>query len=787
MNEHDHVAADDHRTVHTSDPADTLPRCPTCGLQVPGLSSCPNDGTNLFVNPLNQSSLGGRYEFLEPIGQGGMSVIFKARQPLLKRIVAIKLMQSHLDANPQTKMRFEKEGEALSSLSHPNIVAVFDCGFAEQARPFLVMAYVEGRSLSRVLKEEGELALPRALNIFSQICAGLEHAHKRGVLHRDLKPSNIMITGEGAEEKAIIVDFGVAKILDDTTEGREHLTATGETLGSPPYMSPEQCQGIRVDERSDIYSLGCLMYECITGELPLLGRNALETMHKQINEEPAPIRTIIGPVGLKPHVQAVLDKTLAKQPFTRYRNAGDILFDVELLRSAVDRGTVPKLSALKAASGQRLSTPMLAISIAAALAIGNLSFWVLWKDPFSSKVPSVQAEVAGDDGVSGLLSRQPEVAEVVATSVGAAGLGALASLQNLHRLTLKEVNSDDRSLVALAKLSHVEELSITDQRITDRALSFVAKMPALKKLTLEAEHITERGLNALSESGVEELVLHNANVSSAGFGKLATLPHLVQLSVQATSVHEIGDEAVDVITKSLPALTTLKLESTQISNAVLKKLERLKQLRRLSLSFSKGLSDEGMPAVARLSHLQSLNLSGVDVTDDGLQVLSQMVGLQELYLWRARISDKAAASISKMKDLKVLHLSNTEITDQGLALIARMRSLRDLKLKETKITDRGLAHLKESPRLSKLSLQKVSLTDKGVATIGELANLEDLDLSETIVSDKGLQALGQMTKLRHLYLKDCTHITAVGVSGLQQSIPSCVIDPKHTMPSSALQ
>lgn len=264
------------------------------------------------TDPLVGHVIGERLEILSAIGSGGMSTVYKAKHLLLNRIVAVKVMRAD-KASETAAIRFQQEAKAATTLNHPNIAAVREFGLTESGDPYLVMDYIDGKSLADVLHQDGALLVDRTRKIMAQVCAGLDHAHSLGVVHRDLKPANIMLsTDESGIETARIVDFGIAKVLqkDDQLE----VTRAGEIFGTPLYMSPEQGLGKTVDGRSDIYSLGCVMYECLSGKPPFVCSTALETLMQHSSEPPAPLK-----VG--GDLSKVVLCCLEKQPENRFQNA----------------------------------------------------------------------------------------------------------------------------------------------------------------------------------------------------------------------------------------------------------------------------------------------------------------------------------------------------------------------------------------------------------------------------------------------------------------------------------
>lgn len=306
----------------------SMMRCPQCGdIYASGSEKCSRDGALLAPDgpdPLIGRIFAGRYEIAAKLGEGGMGVVYKARHQMLNRMVAIKLLLPSLCRDPRVLKRFQLEARAASSLSHGNIVTVYDCGVDPGGVPYIVMDFLEGTCLGATIDADGPLAADRAAPIFMQIADALNHAHKRGVLHRDLKPSNVMLVkGDDGEDRVKLVDFGIAKIL--SPEGsQQKLTATGEIFGSPCYMSPEQCLGEPLDARSDIYAFGCLMYESLTGKPPFVGANLLETIQKQINEDPEPFAEDGSASALGKSLASIVMQSLRKDPAQRFQSMSEL-------------------------------------------------------------------------------------------------------------------------------------------------------------------------------------------------------------------------------------------------------------------------------------------------------------------------------------------------------------------------------------------------------------------------------------------------------------------------------
>lgn len=313
--------------------------CSACNKEYPdGSENCPEHPEAPAVDPMIGQVFADKYEIVGILGEGGMSMVYKARHKYMDRIVAVKLMHEHLVNDKTAVARFEHESKAASSLSHQNIVTVHDFGMTKAtSQAYFVMDCLDGESLSDILEREVRLPLAEAVAIFKQTCDGLEHAHKKRVVHRDLKPSNLVLMKQDDGSKVVkIVDFGIAKLLPIDGVSRQNITVTGEIFGSPLYMSPEQCNGKSLDQRSDIYSLGCLMYETLSGVPPIMGDTFVNTVVKHINETPAPFTQTAPDAHIPQQVEAVIMKCLAKNPDDRYQSAGEVR--QSLLDAALEAG-----------------------------------------------------------------------------------------------------------------------------------------------------------------------------------------------------------------------------------------------------------------------------------------------------------------------------------------------------------------------------------------------------------------------------------------------------------------
>ena len=284
--------------------------------------------------------LADRYELEEVLGQGGMARVFKGNDRVLNRTVAVKVLSPQFAGDEQFVARFRREAQAAAALNHPNIVSVYDTGSQGDVH-YIVMEYVEGRTLRDVIRQEGPLLPERASEIAEAVSSALAAAHEAGLVHRDIKPGNIMITRDGEVK---VMDFGIAR-----TSTGDTLTQTASILGTASYLSPEQAQGESVDARSDIYSLGCVLYEMLTTRAPFSGDSPVAIAYKHVRENPVP------PAQLNPDVppslESVVMKCMAKNPVNRYQSAEELREDLERVR----RGGAPLATPFLAESTEMLT------------------------------------------------------------------------------------------------------------------------------------------------------------------------------------------------------------------------------------------------------------------------------------------------------------------------------------------------------------------------------------------------------------------------------------------------
>ncbi|HEY9676483.1 MAG TPA: serine/threonine-protein kinase [Drouetiella sp.] len=295
-------------------------------------------------DPLLGVVVEGRYKIESVIGQGSAGTVYKAVQELIGREVAIKVLHDYLVSDQEFIKRFTQEAKASSRLSHPNIITIYDFGTIPQGnRPYIAMDLLKGTPLSDLLGERNHLTVEETIPMFKQVCGALAEAHRQGVVHRDVKPENIVLVERSGQKLfPIVVDFGIARLVQEESDVAR-ITRTGTVCGSPTYMSPEQCTSSKVDHRSDIYSLGVVIYETLTGEVPFLSDELVKVMAMHLSDPPKPLNSVRDDLHFSQALEDVVYKALQKNPDQRYQTMEE--FSEALEKAGKAGGAAPELVA----------------------------------------------------------------------------------------------------------------------------------------------------------------------------------------------------------------------------------------------------------------------------------------------------------------------------------------------------------------------------------------------------------------------------------------------------------
>jgi serine/threonine-protein kinase len=305
--------------------------CPKCATQLAdGARFCPACGTAMSPTETQATSggpapgniigreLAGRYRIVAKLGEGGMGAVYRGEQISLKRAVAVKVLKPELSANPMLLRRFNAEAEVVAKLGHPNTVNIYDFGQDTDGSLYIAMEFIEGRSLRTVIQHEAPLPPARAFAIAVQVAASLADAHAHGIVHRDLKPDNVMMQARGRQRDVVrVLDFGIAKLRDDSRATQQAMTQAGDMLGTPQYMAPEQIKGETIDGRTDVYALGCMLYEMITARMPFEATSVMAMLSKHLIEEVVAPSVRRPDLAIAPAIDQIILWAVAKNPDQR--------------------------------------------------------------------------------------------------------------------------------------------------------------------------------------------------------------------------------------------------------------------------------------------------------------------------------------------------------------------------------------------------------------------------------------------------------------------------------------
>lgn len=639
----------------------TMPVCPSCGMKLAhGTIKCPNDGTEVVTKYKSGDCLSEKYQFLESVGSGGMGIIYKANHLALNRIVAIKLLHPYL-LNADTILRFQREARTASKLRHPNLIEVQDVGSTDEGQPYMVMDFISGKSLSDLIREKGRLTVEETIRIFIQICNGLAFAHKQNILHRDLKPSNVMlVSDEHGATVAKILDFGIAKVLEEGENKGATLTKTGDVFGSPLYMSPEQGAGGNVDRRSDLYSLGCMLFECLTGTPPFVGKSIIDTLMGHAQQRPPSLKEATLGSDFPEELNYLVLKLLAKAPDDRYQSvvevrenlqaildslahtdAVDSVSKSELRKKAGSNGTVSDGSKnfWVAASGKDLT--ILLLSLAVIVLVGK-DIWVSYREQKDRTLPTVEAD-----------NKYKVNFESFANDTSNEVQRTLDLHPSADSFELRGVDIDDSSLAVLKNNRQIQKLDLESTGLKGTGLAVCQTLPNLEKLNVSANPLTDEGVLVISQ-----------------------LRQVKNLEIKGITLSPL---AMSYIGK-MKNLTKLELDEDDLQDKNLAYLSNMPALEELSLNDQKKMSDRNLLVLRNLPALRMLDISGTKATGKGLVHPNEYPHLEKVSLTDNKLSEEGFRALGKLKNLQELDLRRSTFDANWLKFLKTCPRLNRLKV-----------------------------------------------------------------------------------------------------------
>lgn len=594
-----------------------------------------------------------RYKVVRQLGQGGMGVVYLCEDGILGRQVAIKFLST--SAESRALERFRLEAQALGKLKHNNVLEVMDFGEDSEGRLYLVMEYVPGGSLKEYLQRNGTLAFSVFYDIVRQLCAGIAAAHEKGILHRDIKPANVMVAEE--EEVGVsvkLLDFGVARY---SQEQFQTITSKGAAIGSPPYMSPEVISGDSVDHRSDMYSLGCLMYELLGGRPPFLGENALDTMMMHVNEEPD-FQPLHG--QYPPELVEILAKCLEKNPDDRYGSVDQIVLALEAVFNTVSQNTEESACQAGGSSEGHLESPLFSkrilITASSVLAISILAGTICWYYIKGQKTEVPPLTLVGEVSPTREKNtffvqprlRSGRLEHLIGGTVTVDSVRGLSEYKNLRYPRFEDTKIDSEAASGLVQYPIVD-ITFDECILSDGALEQIAKIPRLEKLELiTCRGYTPAGLEKVTN--IRRLDLLRVDGSGTLLSSVSKLNQLTELSLEHVDGVPPSEYAHLADLKNLTYLEFSKRDATrEIILGFLDPLTKSDSLRRLSVYAN--ADNETLGRVSSIKRLRFLNIGENSLVDDAFfKTILNCKNLVRLRLKRCpKITEEFKSQLSKKR------------------------------------------------------------------------------------------------------------------------------------------
>lgn len=608
-----------------------------------------------------------KFKIIELLGEGGMGSVYRVEHLLMSRQFALKCLNKYQAADAGWK-RFQNEAKAAHMLDHANLLKVYEFGLLPGGQPFFLMELVEGVTLADEIKRLGRLPVERAIKIFIQVAFAIGYAHENRVIHRDLKPSNIMLVGKKSDsdtELVKVVDFGIAKLTGVDEFNQQTLTKTGEIFGSPLYMSPEQCMGVAVDHRSDLYSLGCVFYEALTSAPPFMGESALSTMMKHQAENQATLKEASLGMLFPPGLEHVISKLLEKDPQHRYQSASQLASDLIHVERGLSEGEEQAQTSPGVISSPVLSRKDLArrtepgaaptLPTAAILAVGCTMFLLGAATTYLIS-PHYKVEKA------------PEVT-----------------------IEKRVVPSSDAAALKAKEWSVVRG----DSRFFNFPNNSLGKIVAADGETHEATGAFSVPKDlALGLVANENLIRHPELLDKFKPGEIVVFDFNTAKETTPAIFEKVG---------TMTELKGLNLYDTEFLNRDAHTLSKLSKLLYLNLGFT-GVHCAEALKYAPLKNLNCLDLTCVKDGKLAIEKLSDMPQLRHVLFVKCELHDGDLKQIAKSDHIRILDVAWNKITDIGVEHLSKMKNLEYLDLSETDVSPVVWKSLAKMPKLRKVKL-----------------------------------------------------------------------------------
>ncbi|MCA9800929.1 MAG: protein kinase [Cyanobacteria bacterium HKST-UBA02] len=650
--------------------------------------------------------LGSRYSELEFLDRGGMGAIYRAHDSILDKQVAIKTLACHGTDN---LLRFQSEARIASQLEHPAIVRTLDFGITESNLPYLIMDFVPGKSLEHILAESGPLAWENAVGIAARIAGAMAFAHSKGISHRDLKTSNILIDGS----RITVIDFGLARELEEKNGEESHrMTSVGAVLGSPLYMSPEQAHGEAGDHRSDIYSLGCILYRSLTGGAPFQSDDYLTLMNLKDSPPPRlapPDESSSWPSSLAD----IVERTLATAPEDRYQSMSELESDLSALLAQEPSGSHAAMPVPGEKEGLKMPSRTVLLGTVAGLILITIAAFYLYLT------------------VPGQNLRKPKPAEFQET---------LFMGEKIGRFSIERDPEFDR----LACLTAITPSAITDADLAALPAEIAGareKNTRVEGLDLSKTRVKGSGLRYLQKQGLKAIDLDDTAIEPQYLSYLKLLKKQERL-ISLSGV-KITPEHIKVLS-SIGAIHELRLNrSATVDDAIVGELASMK-IRRLGLSGTK-ITDRGLALLDKSERIGYLDLSNTEISDQGLERIGdlELKGLQISYC--PNLTGRSLEIIARQwPELEVLNIDSLKSTDQQFAALSNLKDLRIFQALNIPLSDTDMEAITQCPKLTTFYNTGGLFTARGLNKLLKLKELNAISiLSLKNIKERDFEAFRQ--------------------------------------------
>ena len=616
------------------------------------------------------------------LGVGGYGRVYLAQDEFLNKNVAIKVLNKTV--SEQHLVRFQKEAKAVAKLKHPNIIEIFDFGISGENCCYLTMEYVDGSSLEDLLKHRGHLPAVDCLDIFLQLVDGLIHAHGHQLLHRDIKPSNVMLVKDGNKFVVKLVDFGIAKFIAENQE----LTAQGSPIGSPFYVSPEQVLSVELDQRADIYSVGCLMYETLTGQVPFKGDDILSTMKLRLESTPLPFNQAKDGLNLPASFEELILKCLERERDKRFKTAQELK---EALSKIELEATADKPVAVEVVSQSRNKSnfPVLIfglIVLTCVLPVLTSPMWIEKLYPRESDLPPVFHQLNDD-----IEDRFPEIStqgkeqilpveanwKIRVPVLDKDAWTFVGEQNSVVDLNLERCKVDDFAFERVCHLTNLKSLKIwSTTPVSLEAFEKILQLKNLESLRVQDVGIDSERMEILGKlTGLDSLdIAFNDDIKSGDLKYLKSLKNLGNFTIGNPKLPM--KEVVDFV-NSMPKIKHLGIRTLPEEKKQLEALKNLKKITSLDMSKCGSVDVETLGYIAKIPSVLALDLSRTNVNSENLVKLNASPKLSTVYLKANGYVDRDLFFILKLKGFETINITkNFEITDDKLKTFIAQAHLR---------------------------------------------------------------------------------------------------------------